>query len=879
MPTTSDLLSQAKFILSLRSLRFLIFLWGTLGHFYAGAQSLREAEALSKSGLFLESIEKYEQFIAQNPRRTYDHSVAWFGIGYNYLQLRDYAAALDANQRSKTIREQLPVDDVAENYMRFGDIYLHIGDYEKALSNLRQAKSLPVVEPYMFAQVEGLMADAYLALGNYREAEAHYQLALESFAVESGEFSPDVVTVLLQLGKMYQIQGRKPDAKETFLRALRVEETLSEHAARLGLLFNGLGESALSESRSPAARSYFLRARAAIGQEGSAHYDVAASIALNLSKAALADGDRGLAAAEVMEAQRILFPGFLATDFLQNPDTTLPCLHRVLAAEVCLQKANCLQGAPAALPSQGTAQYYSEAFRLLEAEALTFPSDERRRHIMDFLPQLADEAIQTALRSDDKLLAPLAFEWAERAKALSLKVQIAAPAFPSNSQPAQLLRQWTQLELQLLSTPENIALVKRLNDVQKAYRESLTGISPGNRNGAGFSVSSVQAQLDDATAMISYYIGAEQYYTFALTRNDFKALAIPFNYTTPITRSANSQQPDNTPFPTLRQSVAGLFDALRNTPSGNFAPHASDLYDKLIQPVRQTIAGKKNLVIIPHDILNHLPFEALLTSPVQTADKKTHHKLPYLIKTHTIQYHFTAAAWPMPGRSSENALAYTAWAPVFDSPETQSALADAMRRSELPLPHLSVYGVPDIPTLSATAAEVQALAQIWSRLPGGARTWLRQDATESSARDMAGQTQIAHFATYSIAHPLSPRWAGLILTPAGNDDGILHAAEIQTLHWTGALCVLNISYDLTGQSPYALLPLTYAFSQAGAGGVVSALWTGHDQVRIRMLTDFFSRRSAGLSTADALSRAKLALIKDKTTADPSLWSGLIYFGN
>lgn len=887
MPTTSDSSSHAKafrlLILPLPPKRFLLFLLGMQGALFASAQSLRDAEALSSDGRFGESIDMYEQFITKNPRRTYDHSVAWFGIGYNYLQLGDYEAALRANQRSKTIREQLPVDDVAENYMRSGAIYLQMGDYEQALVNLRQAKSLPVVEPYLFALMEGYMADSYAGLKKFNEAEMHYQLSLESLMVETGEFSPDVVTILYQLAQLYQTQGRQSEAKETLLRALRIEETLPQHDERMGLLLNGMGEVVWTEAGQQAARSYFLRARFALETGAKNCHTLLARIALNLSKAALADGDRGQAAAEALEAQRMLFPGFSSVDFLQNPTPDQPCLDRILAAESFLQKAHCLTDMTGP-PSQYAGRLFSESLRLLELESLAFPSADRRLRTQNLLIHLADEAISAAFKTDSSALQRQAFEWAERAKAVLLHVRTAVPMFLPGSPSASLLRQCRQLEYQYIKAPEDVVLAKRIAEVQAAYFESLANKTDGGDREVpllhqAFSTNAIQVGLDDATAMLSYYIGAQQYYIFALSRNDFKALALPFNHKH-LSEGPENAQPSgglSKPNPTLQHAVGSMLEAIQNAQSDDFAFYASDLYGKLIQPVQHIISGKKNLVIIPHNFLAGIPFEALLTSAVNDVTKKPPHKWPYLVKQYTVQYGLTANMWAVPPSTAGGTWAYVAWAPVFDTPETKATLANAMHQV---LPHstqLSAYGTLKLPQLPESESEVQAAAQAWNKQPGGVRLHLRRDATEASVRDMAGKAKIAHFATQGFSHAVHPRWSGLVLTPSGDDDGILYLSEIQLQTWTGTLCVLS-GISNPNSPPDCVLYPAYAFMRAGAGGVVSTLWAGQDQARIRLLTDFFSKKSGGLSISESLRQSKLALIKDKTTAEPHKWSGIIYFG-
>ncbi len=42
------------------------------------------------------------------------------------------------------------------------------------------------------------------------------------------------------------------------------------------------------------------------------------------------------------------------------------------------------------------------------------------------------------------------------------------------------------------------------------------------------------------------------------------------------------------------------------------APAASELYDLLVRPVEGDLQGRDRIGIIPHGVLQHLPFEALM---------------------------------------------------------------------------------------------------------------------------------------------------------------------------------------------------------------------------------------------------------------------------
>ena len=79
-------------------------------------------------------------------------------------------------------------------------------------------------------------------------------------------------------------------------------------------------------------------------------------------------------------------------------------------------------------------------------------------------------------------------------------------------------------------------------------------------------------------------------------------------------------------------------------PSGNikesyiqFSNSAHQLFKQLIEPATQEIQDNFNLIIVPHEQLNFLPFEILLTE-VPNVSNSSFGDLPYLLKKHSIHY-------------------------------------------------------------------------------------------------------------------------------------------------------------------------------------------------------------------------------------------------
>src|SRR5690606_18566558 len=86
--------------------------------------------------------------------------------------------------------------------------------------------------------------------------------------------------------------------------------------------------------------------------------------------------------------------------------------------------------------------------------------------------------------------------------------------------------------------------------------------------------------------------------------------------------------------------VDELIAISKDPKSDNLQTSAYFLYQKLIEPVLQK-APSEHLVIIPDGSLNYVNFEILIDKPIE--DKKNYKQYNYLLKKHTITYHYASA--------------------------------------------------------------------------------------------------------------------------------------------------------------------------------------------------------------------------------------------
>ena len=225
-------------------------------------------------------------------------------------------------------------------------------------------------------------------------------------------------------------------------------------------------------------------------------------------------------------------------------------------------------------------------------------------------------------------------------------------------------------------------------------------------------------------------------------------------------------------------------------------------------------------------------------------------------------------------------------------------------------------------SLPASIPEVTDLAALWERETAGdrgeARVLTGARATEESVKRLAPGTRVVHLATHGFfgqdrcASSLdraresetlrgqggeSPLLlSGLAFAGANRrrdvrnvdreEDGILTAEEIASLDLTGVEWVV-LSACETGvgqvQSGEGVLGLRRAFETAGAGTLIMSLWQVEDEATREWMGHLYRERLQGRSTAEAVRRAGLAMIRARraagVSAHPFAWGAFVAAGD
>jgi CHAT domain-containing protein len=265
-----------------------------------------------------------------------------------------------------------------------------------------------------------------------------------------------------------------------------------------------------------------------------------------------------------------------------------------------------------------------------------------------------------------------------------------------------------------------------------------------------------------------------------------------------------------------------------------FKRDGREIYDKFLKPLN---LESKHLIIIPDKSLWKIPFQAL------SADGEK-----YLIEEKTVSYAPSGSILleqlkePKPNRQTLQAFANSS----YDDRILQYVNAEASSVA-------GIYGSK--PVLNATVADFARFSD---------------------------KTDILHFSMHAQVDSEQPLNSFLGFKKVGKDDGRLTAEELLNVKLKKGSLAFLASCDtnnvLNGEG---LVSLAWAMMGSGATTVVSAQWEADDKSTEIFTEVFYTHYKQGNSSAEALQKASLELIKNKfnNMHEPYYWANFSLYGD
>lgn len=380
----------------------------------------------------------------------------------------------------------------------------------------------------------------------------------------------------------------------------------------------------------------------------------------------------------------------------------------------------------------------------------------------------------------------------------------------------------------------------------------------------------LQPKLKSETAILSYFLGDSILSVFVITQNELQLYQTRHN-------------------PELLRMCKGLKSSIIYKNDDLYKKLAYDLYSTLFFfPIGSEI---KELVIVPHDFLSSVPFEALLTAP---ADNKSFPQLNYLVKKYNVCYAYSVSLFDRMLKKNHaiTKQQFLGIAPVFKSKnkisgELKRSLAGIVQEEEegniyqqeltRTITHDQITPIP------GTEIEVNTIQNLFDQNHLSSYMFLNEKATEQSIKaHPLGNYKFIHIATHGFVDNSQPENSGIILHHIENnkEDNVLYAKEMYNLNLHADLVTLSACETGLGQikKGEGLIGLTRPLLFAGAKNIMVSLWKVSDASTTKLMIDFYQKVIAKTGYTESLSDAKRHLISSGQFSQPYYWAAFVLIG-
>ncbi len=268
----------------------------------------------------------------------------------------------------------------------------------------------------------------------------------------------------------------------------------------------------------------------------------------------------------------------------------------------------------------------------------------------------------------------------------------------------------------------------------------------------------------------------------------------------------------------------------------------------------------QRLILVPNDILHHLPFAVLRPTP---------DSLPLGIRYELVVVP-SATLWQEWRNSVESTSERRRPALVLADPTFPHSHGTAIQRSGVWVDGLRLGRLP----------QARREGQTIRRHLGG-ELWVGVEASELRLKsERLPRYAVLHFAVHAITDLQRPERSCLLLAPGHEEeDGLLRASEIIDLDLPGSLVVLSACNTSHGEvlRSEGLMSLARAFFAAGAVTVVGSRWPLADADAADFFDTFYRQLAAGENVTSALRSARREGYEAGNPAQA--WAGAVLLGS
>lgn len=825
-------------------------------------------------------------------------------IGNVYLLLNDRDKALEFLLRSLALQPEPPVDPYPATIRALGRIYEDMNDAYRAGKYLNLA-----LEAYQrfYPEAPWEIAGAYTDLAHFHLHQENYEASLQAsrhalnirmgFEQKYREDSTGIAVAFTNISLAHEKLGRLDSAMLYQTKSLQWNQRLYKpNELILAKNHNNLGYLHLSQQNFQAASAELNKA-IRLNTQNADYVHLSDNLEnLGLLHFQKKDYDEALALYQRALAQ--LVPALDRSENVQ-----IPTVDEVKIEPLKVMRNLYLKGEALSAQFEQTGrvdrlqlalQHFDSLSQLVDRLRFSYLMDDSKVNLARQVKPFFQEAITVALRlqeeTGDRTYAERAFDFAEKSKAIVLlealkesRARHFAGLQEADLEREQELKQRiAQLETDIYQAQQQkepdagqVQEWKRaLIDTYQTYEQFVAELekkSPeyyrlkyDNRTLSVQEIQNNSQLLAPDQAMVAFFVGENRLYAFRISRQDFQVYELPLDIT--LTTSVDH----------FRQSINGfLQDPDKTLPA--YASLGEELHRRLWAPLSEDLPQR--LILIPDDVLGLLPFEALLSEPVNIEQPLK--DWSYLIKKHQISYAYSATLLhetlerPYARRITDEILAF---APSFE----QKVRTPPVSNPSNPIAD-NTRGVDTrrgLQPLFFNEQEVESIGEI-----AAARTYTGAAANKERFRELAPHYRFLHIATHGLADDEEPDYSFVAFSQPADTivlDEVLLVCELYNLQLNAEMVVLSACETGVGKirRGEGIVSLARGFSYAGARSIVTTLWNISDQRSNDLMRTFYEQLRDGKTKDSALRAAKMRFVgQSGNMAHPYFWAGFIPLGD
>ena len=820
---------------------------------------------------FLKSLEIKKNVFGEEHSSV---AASYNNIGINYFDRGDYGKALEFYQKSLSIRLKLIGEQhhlTASSYNNIGNCYQNMSEYDKAEEN--HIKSLSI-RKNVLGDKHDLVATSYNNLGlvywkkkELKKAFEYFNLALALRMEKFKQNHPSIAQSYMNIGLIYYENKDYDKAIEQYYKSLDVWKNLGESKrADISKIYQNMAETYLAKNNYDSALIAVQKSIIECVIDFN-NADVVANPNLNKVNSEV----------HLLNSLKIK-----SKIFIEISEENSAIQEK--------QKENLLRS------------FYtiSLADTLIDKMIKGFKNEDSKYFLGEKTSSIYQQAIETALSlfrtTGNAVYEEKAFYFIEKSKAAVLQQGILesnAKRFAKISEDIlekeknikeELLFYDSQLKIELQSKNRKDSL--KVNDYQNKVFDFInqheTLVSEIENKYPDYynlkykqaiqTVAEIKNHLHDNSALIEYFVGDSSIYIAAISKERFEIIEI--------------SKPGDFEF-----LIKDFYSSILKSETTRYINSANRLTELLIEPVVSTIKSKTKLLIIPHDVLFKVPFEALFTKS-QNPKEKDSRKISYLIKDYDISYHYSASLFVDAQKETKSnpSKNFIGFAPVFPKDKLLGYTISTLNPSLLASNDNVVRSVSidgkNYDELKYSEWEVNSIIDLFNKNQSSSinAAYFYADAKEDSFKTNVKDYKIVHIASHSFMNEEQPDISGVIFAqPADSvfsNDGILYSGETYNLELSADLVVLSSCESGLGKlfKGEGMIALTRGFLYSGTSNILFSLWKIPDKHTSELMVEFYRQMISGKSYSESLRQAKLKLIKNEVTARPRSWAGFLLIG-